>query len=39
MPQDKDEDVQLNLAEALLRGEKTDTAFPPSEDSAVNASK
>ncbi|MES0870119.1 C-terminal processing peptidase-3. Serine peptidase. MEROPS family S41A [Pseudovibrio denitrificans] len=39
VPQDKDKDVQLNLAKALLRGEKTDAAFPPSADSAANTSK
>ena len=37
VPQDKDKDVQLNLAKALLRGEKMDSKFPPSADSFVNS--
>jgi len=35
VPQDPAEDVQLAYALDLLRGEKTDPAFPPSPDKAV----
>jgi carboxyl-terminal processing protease len=35
VPQDPAEDMQLGYALDLLRGEKTDAAFPPSPDKAV----
>jgi len=35
VPQDPAEDVQLGYALELLRGEKTDPAFPPNPDKAV----
>lgn len=35
VPQDPAEDVQLTYALELLRGDKTDPAFPPSPDKAV----
>ena len=35
VPADPKDDVQLNFALSLLRGEKTDPAFPPNPDRAV----